>query len=58
MRWFIYINNEITIWEKLLKWMCEQQPYIQQNINKWNKNDFTVMERRLTIDLYLQKIFF
>ena len=45
----IYItNNEITIWEKLLKWICEQQPHIQQNINKWNKNDFTVMERRLS----------
>ena len=28
--------------------MCEQQPVIQQDINKWNKNDFTVMERRLS----------
>ena len=42
------IDNEIVIWENLLKWMCEQQPVIQQNINKWNRNDFTVMERRLS----------
>src|SRR6266542_2831813 len=40
--------NEITIWENLLKWMCGQQPVIQQDVNKWNKNDFTVMERRLS----------
>src|SRR6266536_3295921 len=28
--------------------MSEQQPVIQQDINKWNRNDFTVMERRLS----------
>ena len=37
------IDNEIIIWENLLKWMSEQQPVIQQDINKWNKNDFMVM---------------
>ena len=42
------IDNEIVIWENLLKWMSEQQPVIQQDINKWNRNDFTVMERRLS----------
>ena len=42
-------DNEITVWEKLLKWACEQQPVIQQDINKWNKNDFTVMGRRLRV---------
>src|SRR6266487_2297099 len=42
------IDNEIVVWENLLKWMCKQQPVIQQDINKWNKNDFTVMERRLS----------
>src|SRR6266542_4954232 len=45
---YINIDNEITIWENLLKWMCGQQPVIQQDVNKWNKNDFTVMERRLS----------
>src|SRR5437016_13951402 len=25
------IDNEIVIWENLLKWMCEQQPVIQQD---------------------------
>ncbi|RIA83289.1 hypothetical protein C1645_834037 [Glomus cerebriforme] len=43
-----HIDNEITIWEKLLKWTCRQHPVIQQDINKWNKNDFIVMERRLS----------
>src|SRR6266536_2610551 len=42
------MDNEIVIWENLLKWMSEQQPVIQQDINKWNRNDFTVMERRLS----------
>src|SRR5581483_2831885 len=42
------IKDEITIWENLLKWACDQQPIIQQDINKWNKNEFTVMERRLS----------
>ena len=45
---YFNIYKEIIIWEKLLKWACEQQPAIQQDINKWNKNDFTVMERRLS----------
>src|SRR6266498_1003627 len=42
------IDNEIFIWENLLKWSCGQNPVIQQDINKWSKNEFTVMERRLT----------
>src|SRR6266536_6675176 len=37
-------NHEITIWENLLKWTCGQYPIIQQDINKWSKNEFTVME--------------
>src|SRR6266542_3570262 len=43
-----FVKNEITIWENLLKWACGQNPVIQQDINKWNKNEFTVMERRLS----------
>src|SRR5205823_14490392 len=43
-----YINNEITIWENLLKWGCSQYPVIQQDIKKWSKNEFTVMERRIS----------
>src|SRR6266536_6226683 len=45
---YFYIDDEITIWENLLKWMCGQYPVIQQDINKWSKNEFTVMERRLS----------
>src|SRR5438045_555530 len=28
------VDNEIVIWEKLLKWTCEQQPVIQQDVSK------------------------
>jgi hypothetical protein len=42
------IGNEVIIWENLLKWACEQNPAIQQDIKKWNKYEFTVMERRLS----------
>src|SRR6266542_4715251 len=41
------IDDEIIIWENILKWACSQQPIIQQDINKWSQNEFTVMERRL-----------
>jgi len=40
--------KEINIWENLLKWTCSQDPVIEQDINKWSKNEFTVMERRLS----------
>ena len=42
------IDDEIIIWEYLLKWTCGQYPVIQQDIKKWRKNEFTVMERRLS----------
>ncbi len=42
------IDDEIDVWENLLKWACGQNPIIQQDINKWSKNEFTVMERRLS----------
>ncbi|RIA84804.1 BTB/POZ domain-containing protein [Glomus cerebriforme] len=42
-----YLSNEIIGWENLLKWACGQQPVIQQDVNKWNKNEFKIMERRL-----------
>jgi len=60
-----YINNEIDIWKILLKWTCGQNPLVRYDINKWDKNEFTVMEGRLsrfvpTVRLYVyhQKIFF
>src|SRR6266498_3065692 len=52
------IDNEIIIWEKLLKWACDQQPVINQDINKWNKNDFTVMERRLNRFIPLMRFYY
>src|SRR6266498_2463471 len=35
------IDDEIIIRENLLKWACGQNPIIHQDINKWNKNEFT-----------------
>src|SRR5438045_837377 len=52
------IDSEIIVWEKLLKWTCGQQPVIQQNIRKWNKNDFTVMERRLSRFIPLVRFYY
>ncbi|RIA87096.1 hypothetical protein C1645_878246 [Glomus cerebriforme] len=52
-----YVNKEIIIWENLLKWACGQNPVIQQDINKWNKNDFTVMERRLSRFIQLVRFY-
>ncbi|RIA80011.1 concanavalin A-like lectin/glucanase domain-containing protein [Glomus cerebriforme] len=43
-----YVSSEIFIWENLLRWACGQNPVIRQDINKWKKNEFTVMERRLS----------
>src|SRR6266496_1602208 len=43
-----FVSNEIIIWENLLKWAYGQNPVIKQDINKWSKNEFTVMERRLS----------
>jgi len=43
-----FYTNEIIIWENLLKWACGQNPVIQQDISKWDKNKFTVIERRLS----------
>ncbi len=31
------VDDEIIIWEELLKWTCKQQPIIQEDINKWDK---------------------
>ncbi|CAB4394935.1 unnamed protein product [Rhizophagus irregularis] len=42
------IDNEIIVWENLLKWACGQNPVIQQDINKWKKSEFTAMKRRLS----------
>ena len=28
------VNNEVIIWENILKWACGQDPVIQQDINK------------------------
>src|SRR6266516_4200732 len=43
---------------ELLRWTRRQQPVIQQDINKWNKNDFTVMKRRLSRFIPLVRFYY
>src|SRR6266498_3953913 len=53
-----FFVNEIIVWENLLKWACGQNPVIQQDINKWSKNEFTVMERRLSRFIPLVRFYY
>ncbi|RIA84160.1 hypothetical protein C1645_832704 [Glomus cerebriforme] len=43
-----YVSNEIIIWKNLLKWACGQNPIIKLDINRWNKNEFMTMKKRLS----------
>ncbi|CAB4377965.1 unnamed protein product [Rhizophagus irregularis] len=37
--------DEIDIWDNLIKWCFSQHSTIQQDVNKWNKEEITIMER-------------
>jgi hypothetical protein len=37
--------DEIVIWDSLIKWSLAQNPSIQQDVKKWNKDDITIMEK-------------
>src|SRR6266542_1125335 len=39
--------DEIIIWDSLIKWSLAQNPTISQDVTKWNKEEFTIMERTL-----------
>ncbi|CAB4444569.1 unnamed protein product [Rhizophagus irregularis] len=39
--------DEIIIWEDLIKWGLAQNPTIPKDVNKWSKEQFTIMERAL-----------
>ncbi|GBC07375.1 hypothetical protein RclHR1_07410011 [Rhizophagus clarus] len=38
---------EIDIWDSLIKWSFAQQPFVQKDVKKWNKEEITIMERTL-----------
>jgi len=40
--------DEIIIWDSLIKWGLAQNPTISQDVTKWNKDEFTIMERVLS----------
>ncbi|RGB21403.1 BTB/POZ protein, partial [Rhizophagus diaphanus] len=39
--------DEVIIWEGLIKWGLAQNPTIPKDVNKWSKEQFTIMERTL-----------
>ncbi|GES81001.1 BTB/POZ domain-containing protein [Rhizophagus clarus] len=39
--------NEIEIWEKLIKWGLAQEQSLDQDVSKWNKDDFNIFKRIL-----------
>jgi hypothetical protein len=42
-----FISDEIVIWDNLIKWCFSQHPSIQQDVKKWNKEEYSIMERTL-----------
>ena len=36
--------DEIEIWDNLIKWSLAQHPSIPQDVEKWNKEEITIME--------------
>ncbi|GBC07368.1 hypothetical protein RclHR1_07410004 [Rhizophagus clarus] len=41
------LSDEIDIWNSLIKWCFSQHPSIQQDVNKWNKEEIIAMERSI-----------
>ncbi|EXX77646.1 BTB/POZ domain-containing protein [Rhizophagus irregularis DAOM 181602=DAOM 197198] len=41
------LMNEIEIWDNLIKWCLAQHPSIQQDVNKWNKEEIEIMKSTL-----------
>ncbi|RGB42956.1 BTB/POZ protein [Rhizophagus diaphanus] len=39
--------NEIAIWDSLIKWCLAQNPSIQRDVKKWNKDEITIMEKTI-----------
>src|SRR6266511_2322029 len=48
--------DEIIIWDSLIKWSLAQNPTISQDVTKWNKEEFIIMER--TLDRFIPLIRF
>ncbi|EXX56248.1 uncharacterized protein OCT59_003181 [Rhizophagus irregularis] len=39
--------DEIAIWDSLIKWCLAQNPSIQRDVKKWNKDEITIMEKTI-----------
>jgi hypothetical protein len=39
--------NEIEIWENIIKWGLAQEQVLNQDVSKWNKDDFNIFKRIL-----------
>ncbi|GES85051.1 BTB/POZ domain-containing protein [Rhizophagus clarus] len=39
--------DEIDVWNNLIKWCFSQHPSIQQDVNKWDKEEIVIMERTI-----------
>jgi hypothetical protein len=39
--------DEIAIWDSLVKWCHSQNPSIQKDVKKWNKEEIVIMERTI-----------
>ncbi|GET00865.1 BTB/POZ protein [Rhizophagus clarus] len=39
--------DEIVIWDSLIKWSLAQNPSVQQDVKKWDKDEITIMERTI-----------
>jgi hypothetical protein len=42
-----FFSDEIVIWNNLIKWSFAQNPSIQQDVKKWNKEEISIMEKTL-----------
>jgi hypothetical protein len=42
-----FIMDEIVIWDNLIKWSFAQNSSIQQDVNKWNEEEITIMKNTL-----------
>jgi hypothetical protein len=39
--------DEIDLWDNLIKWCFSQNPFIQQDVKKWNNEEIIIMEEAL-----------
>ncbi|RGB21266.1 hypothetical protein C1646_778531 [Rhizophagus diaphanus] len=43
----LFNSDKIEIWENLIKWGLAQEQVLNQDVSKWNKDDFNIFKRIL-----------